>query len=101
MNYKLIDTGHNFENIIYELLSIFNFDSIEREPKLDGRYRPDFLVKISEEKYIIEVKYYRSGRIQPSLIDNAIFRLRQYKNYKKALIIYSFINFQDRHLLNV
>lgn len=101
MNNKLIYTGNDFEDIIYELLNIFNFDSIEREPKLEGRYRPDFLVQESDTKYIIEVKYYRTNSLQPSLIDNAIYYLKQYKDYKKVLIISSFINFQDRHLLNV
>lgn len=94
-----------FEDVVFEIFSTFSNAEIEREPRLrteinNKPYIPDMVVKIDNDVYIVEIKYYRSKNIQMTLINNAIKYLQHYSSYKKVLVIPNFISESERAAIN-
>ena len=99
-----IYSGKYFEDVVFEIFSTFSNAEIEKEPILyteikNNRYIPDMLVKIDNETYITEVKYYRSKNPQMTLINNAIKYLKTYSTDKKILVIPNFITKPEKLII--
>lgn len=102
---ELIYSEKYFADVVYEIFSTISNAEIEREPRLrteinNKRYVPDMMVKIDNDVYIVEIKYYRSKNIQMTLINNAIKYLQYYSSYKKVLVIPNFITESERAAIN-
>lgn len=99
-----IYSGKYFEDIVFEIFSTFSNAEIKKEPisytkTKNNRYIPDMLVKIDNETYITEVKYYRSKNTQMTLINNAIKYLETYSTDKKILVIPNFITNPEKNTI--
>lgn len=92
-----IYSGKYFEDVVCEIFSIFAHTERINKPILENNnYIPDMLVKIDNETYIIEVKYYRSKNTPITLIYNAIKKLKILSSYKAILVIPNFITKSER-----
>lgn len=66
-------TWQQFETIISHILQANNFDVSVHGPRGDDGF--DFGAEFSAEIWAIEVKYYRTARVQPALILAAAARV--------------------------
>lgn len=66
-------TWQSFENLVHRILEANNFSVAVHPPKEHAKF--DFLGQLGFESWAIEVKYYRTVRAQPSLIEAAATRL--------------------------
>ena len=99
-----IYSERSFADVVYQIFSTISNAEIKREFPLrtenNGRYISDMLVKIDNDTYIVEIKYYRSKNVQMTLISNAIKHLQFYTSYKKVLVIPNFITESERFAIN-
>lgn len=70
---KLMPTWKLFEELVRKILQAQNFVVSEHFPRGDAGY--DFDGKLGIDAWAIEVKYYRTERAQPTLIEKAATRL--------------------------
>jgi len=78
-----------FEQLVDALLRANNF-IIAEAPAL--RFRFDFEAKLNQDRWAVEVKYYRTKRAQPSLIEKAALALLEsakLANFSKAMLVVS------------
>lgn len=99
-----IYSERSFADVVYQIFSTISNAEIKREFPLrtenNRRYISDMLVKIDNDTYIVEIKYYRSKNVQMTLISNAIKHLQFYTSYKKVLVIPNFITESERFAIN-
>lgn len=100
-----IYSERSFADVVYQIFSTISNAEIEREPRLRTEISnkpniPDMVVKIDNDVYIVEIKYYRSKNVQMTLINNAIKYLQYYSSHKKVLVIPNFITESERAAIN-
>jgi hypothetical protein len=81
-----------FEDLILNILEKNNFKALDESLKENSEF--DLLAEFGNERWAIEIKYYRSARVQPSLIENAASRLLKSglnANVQKGMLIVSCI----------
>jgi len=71
--YESIPTWQQFENLVCRILEANNFSVQRHSPRGDTGF--DFIGILSNEQWAIEVKYYRTARARPSLIESAASRV--------------------------
>ncbi|WP_299772420.1 restriction endonuclease [uncultured Pseudoteredinibacter sp.] len=70
---EAILTRELFEGLVRRILEANNFHISPDDKEGDRGF--DFLGKLSGESWAIEVKYYRTARVKPSLIESAAARV--------------------------
>jgi hypothetical protein len=68
-----IPTWGLFENLVKKILEANNFSIEVNETRGDRGF--DFLGRFNNESWAIEVKYYRTARVRPALIESAAARV--------------------------
>jgi hypothetical protein len=71
--YNSTSTWQQFEDLVRRILEANNFAVQRHSPRGDAGF--DFIGVAGNEQWAIEVKYYRTARAQPSLIETAATRL--------------------------
>lgn len=71
--YHTTPPWHLFEDLVRRILEANSFSVAVHSPRGDPGF--DFLGNLGNERWAIEVKYYRTVRAQPSLIEAAAIRL--------------------------
>lgn len=82
-------SAQQFEKLVADLLEANNFSV---HPVESPRARFDFEATLVKDRWAVEVKYYRTKRAQPSLIEKAALALlksAQEANYQKAMLVVS------------
>lgn len=69
----LAPTWQQFEDLVHRILKVNGFHVSIHSPRGDKGF--DFLAEYADETWAIEVKYYRTARAQPALIDAAAARV--------------------------
>ena len=70
---QTLPTWQIFEDVVRRILEANEFGVELHRPRGDSGF--DFLGKLADEEWAIEVKYYRTARAQPSLIEAAAVRV--------------------------
>jgi hypothetical protein len=86
---EILHTYQRFEKLVEELLKANGF---EVNPSLERDRGFDFIAKLEDVSWAVEVKYYRTARAQLSLVETAAARLSNYiihKNNMKGMLIVS------------
>jgi Restriction endonuclease len=79
-----------FEDLVRRILEARNFSVLHRSARGDRGF--DFDGHFAGERWAIEVKYYRTARAQPSLIESAAFRVSNngfIEHATKAMLVIS------------
>ena len=94
-------TWQQFEDLVRRILEANNFHVSVHSPRGDEGF--DFLANLSGEAWAIEVKYYRTARAQPALIDAAAARVANNgvnaKATKGMLVVSCFLTAELRDAL--
>lgn len=94
-------TWQQFEDLVRRILQANDFDVHVHSPRGDKGF--DFQAQLSGETWAIEVKYYRTARAQPALIDAAATRVVSNgvnANASKGMLVVScFLTGELRHAL--
>ena len=97
----LEQTWQQFENLVRRILQANNFDVSVHTPRGDKGF--DFFAKLRDETWAIEVKYYRTARAQPILIEAAAVRVANNgasaDAAKGMLVVSCFLSDELRHAL--
>lgn len=83
-------TWQQFEDLVRRILQANNFEVHVHSPRGDRGF--DFVAQLAGEAWAIEVKYYRTARAQPSLIEAAATRIvsnGKNANAKKGMLVVS------------
>ena len=81
-----------FENLVHRILEVNNFRVTTNDIRGDKGF--DLLADFGNERWAIEVKYYRTTRAQPSLIDAAAVRVASNgvaARVQKGMLVFSCI----------
>lgn len=85
---------YGFGELIHELFKNLKFKAIP-EAELKNQLRVDFLLEETERKVLVEVKGYRTNRIDIFSLNNALTRLKSYstdEDFGGLLVISTFLN---------
>ena len=85
---KYRNDGAAFEDLVANLLRANNFDVT----KINPQAKFDFVATLANDRWAVEVKYYRTKRAQPSLIENAaaaLLKSAQTEKFTKAMLVIS------------
>lgn len=89
----LMNDHNDFMHLCAQLLQKHDYEILERESLISDRMRADLIVRSSDsQKYIVEVKLYRSERVAASLIRQAAYQLKKYmaaSDINRAILIAS------------
>jgi hypothetical protein len=66
-----METSRQFEDLVIKVLQANNYDILNEQSNKDI----DFLITTNGKKCAVEIKYYRTIRAQPTLIESAATRL--------------------------
>lgn len=83
------NSARRFEELVVKLLQANQFNVI---PPASPRFRFDFEAQLAQDRWAVEVKYYRTRRAQPSLIEkaaSALLQSAQAANFQKAMLVVS------------
>lgn len=94
-------TWRQFEDLVRRILQANNFQVSIHSPRGDKGF--DFLAEFFDETWAIEVKYYRTARAQPALVDAAAARVASngvnVQATKGMLVVSCFLATELRHAL--